>query len=157
MRNYIFEKFKKDKYNNFTNQLDISQTHKIKPFKRYRIFNWGQVAEIIYKELESKYSYINDNKRLILSILTTAIEEPDMAIIPPYYGKNDFRDFLTLIGVLEEEQLVKRLSRGVDENGVQTPFVLYPTICPQKILNILEIQESQTLKMKNKVMERINT
>lgn len=156
MSNYIFEKFKKDEYNNFTNQLDISQTHKMKQFAKYRSFQWGQVAEIIYKELESKYSYIDEHKRLILSILTTAIEEPDMAIIPPYFG-NDFRNFLTLIGVLEEEQLVKRLSRGVDENGVQTPFVLYPTICPQKILNILEIQESQTLKMKNKVMERINT
>lgn len=157
MSNYIFEKFKKDEYNSFTNQLDISQTHKMKQFARYRSFNWGQVAEIIYKELENKYSYINDNKRLILSILTTAIEEPDMAIIPPFIGKSNFKGFLTLIDVLEKEQLVKRLSSSVDENGVKTPFVLYPTICPQKILNILEIQESQTLKMKNKVMERINT
>jgi hypothetical protein len=158
MCNYIFEQFEKNDYGYFTNQLASSQIHTVKTFKRYKNFNWVQVAKVLLDELVKIHPYFSkDEKRLILNILTTAIDKPDMAMyIPKFreYGIDDFRLFLCFLDKLEDAQLVKRLAKCEDEKGLIKPFVIYPTVSPKRLFDILEAQKSQILKMKNKLMER---
>jgi hypothetical protein len=158
MCNYIFETFEKNADGHFTNQLESSQVHSFNKFNSCKDFNWVQVAEVLLDELVKIHPYLlKDEKRLILNILTAAIDKPDMAMRLPSlggYGIDDFRLFICLLEKLENAQLVKRLDRCEDDKGIKKPFVIYPTISPQRLLDILEAQESQIHKMKDKLMER---
>jgi hypothetical protein len=158
MCNYIFETFEKNAYGHFTNQLESSQVHSFNKFNSCKDFNWVQVAEVLLDELVKIHPYFDKGeKRLILNILTAAIDKPDMAMrLPPLieYGIDNFRLFLCLLEKLEDAQLVKRLDTCKDDKGITKPLVIYPTISPKRLSDILEAQESKIHKMKNKLMER---
>lgn len=156
MQNYIFENFEKDSWGNFTNQLERSQYRTVQSYKNHANIKWVQIAEVFCNDLENNYRLCDSEKSVILSILTTAIDKPDVAITPyRYQTKEEFKDFLRLVDLLEKAKLVRRLSQHKAKNGSKKPFALYPTICPQRLLGILDTQELQILKLKHEVRERV--
>lgn len=103
MQNYIFENFEKDSWGNFTNQLERSQYRTVQSYKNHANIKWVQIAEVFCNDLENNYRLCDSEKSVILSILTTAIDKPDVAITPyRYQTKEEFKDFLRQVDLLEK-------------------------------------------------------